>query len=366
MQTQLRDVFNRIEAFLLDYCAFPDPGAQAPVVALWCLGTWVYRAFDAFPYLVITAATKQAGKTRLAELMSMVSHAPKNFAAVTPAVICRTLLDAKDGVTIFFDEAEQLSGESAGFMRSVLNVGYRSGQTVPRLVNNVVVDFPAYCPKAFILIGDVFDTLRDRSIMIELRRGTPKRQFRFAEAEARAHTICKELSALAPLLREQLGPTAFPDFLDGREQEIWAPLLTLAEMVIPARLDDITRAAVDLGADKTAPKRRYLELEADADAEGAQFGERVLRDMALVMGESPKMFTDDLIRHLRDIPTAPWRRFRGTGLTGMTLSGLVSRFGVESRLIRAPRAGGRVDAVRRGYRLADVRRGLAKLGKDGK
>lgn len=358
------NLFTRVETFLTDYCAFPNPN-HAPVVALWCLGTWVYRSFDAFPYLVITAATKQAGKSRLAELMSMVSHQAKNFAAMTPAVMFRAMDGVEGGVSIFFDEAESLSSEAAGVMRSVLNVGYRRGQTIPRMVNGEVKEFAVYCPKVFILIGDVYDTLRDRSIVIELQRGFPKRIFRYTEAMDAARALAIELKAEADTL--SIDPMDCTGFLGGREAEIWAPILTLAQLVCPDRYDEIVRAAVDLGADKKAPARRYVDsAEAETAIENDQYSAQALRDMADVFRRTgqTRLFTEDVLQGMRDIPTAPWRRFRGEGLTAQVLSNLVSRFGVKPKLVRAPRRGKSVDVAKRGYQLANVKKGLAKLGKE--
>lgn len=352
--------FRHIESLLGDYMAFPLP-TQAAICALWAIGTWGYQDFDAFPYFVITAATKQSGKTRLAELLGLVSYNAKNTGALTPAVLFRSMdASANSGVTLFFDEAEQLSSEAASTMRVVLNMGYRRGQTVQRMEGDTIKEFQVYCPKAFVLIGDVYDTLRDRSILIELHRGTPRKRFQFRDVEAIAEGIREAMKAHreAGILGAD-GVIVDPsEWLDGRDAECWAPILTLAQEWCPDRYDEIMRASVDFTALKTAPARRFSSLaQAEEDRTEQQYGERAIRDIASIMhaANAARMFGEDICHAMCAIATAPWRSYRGEAITPVRLAHLVSRFGLSPKYIKA---GGK---VRRGYQRADVTKAVAKL-----
>lgn len=356
MAISRKQVISDIETYLLDYSAFPS-SSWAFVLSLWTIGTWTYQTFDAFPYLVITSATKRSGKTRLAELLSPLCRNPFNFAAMTAAVLFRTLESAGEkGATIFFDEAEKLSSEAASDMRSVLNVGYRRGQSIPRVVQGEVVQFPAYGPKVFILIGDVFDTLRDRSIVVEMVRGIPRRTYRWSEAQARAQVIAAYPAMQQPFANGWVEPYDCTGFLEGREAEIWSPLFTICREWCPERMPELTRAAVDLAADKTAPKRRYSELaQAEEETEETSYAERALRDLAHVMGNERARSTDDVIERLKGIDSAPWRKYRGEGLTPVLLSHLLSRFAVAPRLVKIR------GKVSRGYQSREIVSAVRKL-----
>jgi hypothetical protein len=79
-------VIGEIESYLTRYITFVDR-SQAFPLALWTAGTHVYEVFDAYGYLVITAATKRAGKTRLLELLSFIAARAHHSADITPAAL---------------------------------------------------------------------------------------------------------------------------------------------------------------------------------------------------------------------------------------------------------------------------------------
>lgn len=348
-----------IEDYLMDYSAFPDP-SLALVLALWSVATWTYQTFDAFPYLVITSATKRSGKTRLAELLAPIAHKGIQSGAMTPAVLFRKLREtfADGGVTLFLDEAETLSSDAQSAFTAVLNMGYRRGQSVMRTVQDEIVEFPVYCPKVFVLIGDVRDTLRDRSIVVEMVRSTPRKLYKWSEANDRATAIkldiIEQMSARPVKMGDWFERVA--TFLDGREAEIWTPLFALCATWCPERLDELTRAAVDLAASKTAEARKYTEIaKAEDKTQNDAYGERLLRDLADVFGNDTALSTDEAIERLQAIPTAPWRRFRGDGLSPMRVAELLSPFDVRPRNTKIRKR------VVRGYKADEVRAALQKV-----
>lgn len=349
-----------VERYLSKYVTFPERGYSF-VLALWALSTHLWPHFDAFPYLVITSSTKRSGKTRLSELLAFVAANAKNMAGMTAATVFRMIRD--DQPTLFIDEAETLSSESADTMRSVLNVGYRQGQTIPRMSKGgKVEEWPAYCPKAFILIGDVFDTLRDRSIVVRMRRGEAPQRFIFENARAEGRELCDRaatglLDGKASIL-EAYSSHAGLSFLQDRDEEIWTPLFCVASVLCPDRLDELTRIAVDMATEKTVGARKFSALEmetAEREATDQEYAERLLVDVATVIGKHKGMFTNDLLKALFDLPTGPWRKFRGAGLDAHDLSNLLNRFAIVPKLLRLG------ETVKRGYSRADIERGLKQL-----
>ncbi len=351
-----RQTFDKAEALLAGYMKFPHP-MMAAVAALWAIGTWKFQEFDAYPYLVITALTKQAGKTRLMELTAMLSFNPEQGTAISSTGLYRPMSDSEgEGVTLFNDEAEPLSSEAAGTLRSVINAGYRRGAKVKRPKGDIMVEYDIYYPKCFVLIGSPYDTLRDRSINIELIRGLPARKFRFAEAEA-------EAAELKPALNHHrdnlLGEAEIvdPEWLEGRDAEVWSPILTLAKEWAPHRYDDLVRASVVFTSLKTVEARHYSKLAQEEDERIEEsYGLRALRDLASVT-TTPRISGQDACRLLCEIPTAPWQLFRGEPLTPIRLAQLVQRFGLASKQIKH---GGK---NLRGYQRADIERAISKLAK---
>ncbi len=352
-------IINQIEAFFSKYIAFADKAYSLPL-ALWCIGTYLYPDFTAFPYLVITSATKRSGKTRLSELLAFIACNPLQFGAITPATVFHSIDTGR--VTIFCDEAETLSSEAASVMRAVLNMGYRKGQYVPRMVSGEVKNFPTYCPKVFILIGDANDTLTDRCIVVRMKRADAPTRFIYEAAKAEGDAIRANIEAIlkdgaGPLVLETYAGHKGLEFLTDRDEELWLSLFAIAAEFCPERLEELKAAAADIATEKTAAARKYINLQgAERDAEDDEYAVRLLRDVHEVLSqhEHKHMGTRELLGRLQEIPTAPWRKFRGPGLTIRNLSDMLSRFGVAPRLIRTG------EEVCRGYRLSDVDRGMRK------
>ena len=295
-----------LESFVRSYVTLAEP-FDALVIALWLAATHVWTVFDAFPYLVITSATKRSGKTRLLELMSFVAASSRLIANISPAALYRTI-DAEKP-TLLVDEAEMFSSAKSEF-RSLLNTGYRRGQTVKRHDG----DYETYCPKAFALIGDVHDTLRDRSIIIEMRRGEPARRFIYAAAKEEGAVLREMINATVSLKAQEI-TEALHRFeglhwlINDRDEEIWTPLFILCRLLCPDRLPELGRAAADISAEKTAKARKYLELGAEEDrAQEGEYALRLLHDMVGVIGDQRQITTQEAIAKLREIPTSPWRR----------------------------------------------------------
>lgn len=357
---------TRIEEWIAGYMFLPDRGV-ALVAALWAINTWVFDRFDATPYLCITASTKGAGKTRLAELLSMISQTGRMFGAMTPASMFRLIEAYQSKLTIFFDEAETLSSSAAGVMRTVMNTGYRKGQTIPRTVPGAnggsVKEFPIYCPKAFMLIGDVNDTLRDRSIVLSLTRGTPAKEFDMSTAEAEARDILADLYRLNVPSLVAMADQIVPRFVTGRDREIWTAIFSVASALGLDKVatDRLTRTAADLTASKTAPKRHYREMAQDEDdAVDVTMADRAIADLVSVLRADEKhVFSGEAVERLRAIPEGPWRTVKGAGLDVTMLARLVSRFGLHPRDIKTyegkDSSGKWRQRVTKGYRAVDVR-----------
>jgi hypothetical protein len=325
-----------LESYIRSYVTFLEP-SYALVIALWVVATHAWTVFDAFPYLVVTSTTKRSGKTRLLELMSFVASNSRLVANISPAALYRTV-DAEKP-TLLIDEAEMFSSAN-GEYRGLLNTGYRRGQTVKRHDG----DYETYCPKAFALIGDVHDTLRDRSIVIQMRRGEPTRRFVYSAANDEGAALREKHSAAvsekAQEIAEAMRGFEGLRFLFDRDEEIWTPLFILCRLFCPSREDELRRTAADISAAKTARPRKYLELgEEENEAQEQEYAIRLLRDMVAVTGDRDQITTQEAIARLREIPTSPWRRFRGDGLKdgiegAMVVSRMLSQFGVKPTTIR--------------------------------
>ncbi|MGA7625613.1 MAG: DUF3631 domain-containing protein [Candidatus Acidiferrales bacterium] len=357
-----------LESYIRSYVTFAET-CYALVIALWLAATHVWTSFDAFPYLVVTSATKRSGKTRLLELISFVASNSRLVANISPAALYRTI-DAEKP-TLLVDEAEMFSSAKSEF-RSLLNTGYRRGQTVKRHDG----DYETYCPKAFALIGDVHDTLRDRSIVIEMMRGEPARRFVYAAAQEEGAALRETINTAVTSKAEEI-TEALRSFeglrwlINDRDEEIWTPLFVLCRLLCPDRLPELGRAAADISAAKTAKPRKYLELGAEEErVQEGEYAVHLLRDMLRIIGDQKQITTQEAIAKLRDIATSPWRRFRGDGLKdgiegAMVVAGLLSRFGVKPSTIRIAAKDVGTGSTAKGYKRRALLNALAGIDGSG-
>ena len=319
------------------------------VLALWSLATHVFEAFDAFPYLAVTSPTPRCGKTRVAELLELVCKKPVRTVGMSVAVLFRTV--EQDQPTLIADEAENLRGKDdlAKALVQVLNAGYRKGQTVRRCeggngASYRMRDFRTYCPKVFVLIGNVSNTLADRSIFIRMRRrlSTDKiERFRFARAKTETADLRAAIEEWAKdersRIEEQYNEMDLA-FLEDREAELWLPLFSVCAVSAPERLAELEAAAKDFAGSK-------------ADDEPTDLSIKLLVDVREIFErrDTDRLSTVDLLKELNADEESPWATLRhGHAMNANGLSGFLRPFGIRSKNLRT-----KADKVVKGYERRD-------------
>lgn len=355
-------IIDHIEAYIKRYLALSDEVYSLPI-ALWIAATYAWETFDVFPYLCITSLTKQSGKTLLANLMEFSVAKPENLAGLTPAAMFHCIEEKKP--VLFFDEAEILNSEAASMMRSVLNVGYRRGTKIQRISKDGLVEYETYCPKVFILIGDVYDTLRDRSIIIRMKRGKGAERFNYAKAKSEGQEIRDEMEEMIgdgetgkPFLKrieDEYRTFLGLPFLQPRDEEIWTPLFVLCRILCPMRITELTRCAVDMSTEKTQEIVSYRQsATAEEHAESEMYAQQLIRNILQIadelkvdakIGQDRKgrkrnkstltLHPDNVVEKLKSINDAPWRKYKHNGLTRDQMTNLLSRhFGIKTYACR--------------------------------
>jgi hypothetical protein len=355
------NIVKETESFIAKYATLARDYYLFPL-ALWNIATHTWPTFDCFPYLEITAFVKRAGKSRMMELCSKISANGRTFSADSTASMFRALNETKP--TIFIDEAEKLNQENHP-AREFLNKGYKRGQNITRMVGNEVTDFESYGPKCFALIGDVYDTLRDRCIVVTMKRRTPvesaqENKYRSAVVDPEAADLRSRISAAVEAKQADIESiyAELPalDFLNDRDEEIWTPLFVLCRVLCPERYNELVRDAVDIATEKTSDRRSYYELlateEKKADDADAQI--LLLRDMLSLTDGQKHIATADLLERLKAIPTSPWRTWRGNGLTAQYMGYLLDSCSVHPKPIRMKSGAKTKQAIKRGYLRVDL------------
>lgn len=311
------------ETFFLDYLVVPN---GIPFVAsIWVIGTHIHELFDYFPYLTITSPTKRCGKTRFAELLELLCARPLMSVNISEAALFRSIESEKP--TVIIDEAEALrnrDSERAQYLLAILHAGFKQGTYVSRCVGKSfeVKKFSVFCPKAILAIGNLPDTLMDRSLVISMRRHLETERiarFRCRQASEQADGIVCAITSWVERHKDQIAKAYLKqklDFLKDREADNWEPLFAIASVAVPERLDELKQIAIRLSGEKTK-----------SDVDDA-LGIRLLADIRTVFEatKSKKMSTADLNLRLAALPESRWEE-----LTPIKIAQLLRPFEISSR-----------------------------------
>jgi hypothetical protein len=245
---------------------------------------------------------------------------------ISEAALFRSIENEKP--TVIIDEAESLrnkESERAQYLLSILQAGFRQGAYVPRCVGKdfAVKKFPVFCPKAILAIGNLPDTLMDRSVVISMRRHLQSEKvarFRRRQASEQATGIVRTITAWAEKNKKNVARAYSKqklDFLKDREADLWEPLFAIATVAVPDRLEELTAIAKQLSDEKS-------RLDVD-DSQGI----RMLADIRTLLSEAEnrRMSTAKLLVQLREELDGHW----GDKLTAVKLARILRPFRISSK-----------------------------------
>jgi hypothetical protein len=325
-------ILNEVRAFISRFCAFPDDHCLT-AVTLWAVHAHMAGHFHISPRLALLSPEPASGKTRVLEILELLT--PESMLAISPAPapIFRTL--EKNLVTLLFDEVDavfKLRGKSDNNedLRALLNAGYKRGAFIHRCVGpkHEVVKFPVFCPVALAGLGDLPDTIMSRSIIIRMRRRAPNErveEFRIRRNEPEGHLIRDRLEVWAEGVGEAVGDAEplLPPGVEDRPAEIWEPLIAIAD------------AAGGIWPE--AARVACSHLVRIAEDRSASLGLRLLADLRTIFGEAQTLHTETIITRLCDAEQldsdAPWSSLRGNPIDGRVLARMLKPYGIKSQKV---------------------------------
>ncbi len=309
---------------------------QAHVVALWTAHTWAFEASDQTPYLAILSAEKRSGKTRLLEVLGVVTRAPWHAVQPSEAVLYRKI--EKDRPTLLLDETDALFSQRGDArmeaVRALLNAGSRRGVTVPRVLDaksDKLVDFSVYCPKALAGIGTLPETVADRSFIVEMkrkRRSDSAERFRLRDVEKDARELRARIEAwsTANVGKLKTARPSLPHELGDRAADGAEPLLAIADLAGGPWPERARRAIVALAGERTE----------EDESDGVQLLGDIRRVLALLVRTDGTIRTEKLLEELRALPESRWKKFgpRREEVDALDLARLLRPYGIRPGRMR--------------------------------
>lgn len=241
-----------LRGYFARFAVFRD--TRVPLLlATWTLGTYCYRIFRVFQYLVLRSPDKRCGKTRVLDEITLVAfNASGRVVHPTEAQVFRG--PSRNGGTLLLDEVESLGQANADIyagLLAVLNSGFEQGGSVPRLEKTAAgnyreVSYETYCPRALAGIKKLVETLEDRAIQITMQRKLKREKVerfsppRLAHEAQRLRDRCYlwALTHAADIaeIYDEADHTfhEIPD-LDDRARDLWEPLFSLVSVADASR-----------------------------------------------------------------------------------------------------------------------------------
>jgi putative DNA primase/helicase len=150
------------------HVVLPPHGANA--MALWALHAWAIDAAYLTPFLMFVSPEPRCRKSTALALLYRTAPRTAMASNISAAAIYRYVEALHP--TLLLDEAETFPMENED-IRGILNSGHsRDTANVIRLVgdDNEPKEFSTWSPKALASIGKLAATLRDRALIIPMKR----------------------------------------------------------------------------------------------------------------------------------------------------------------------------------------------------
>jgi hypothetical protein len=337
-ETPMGAALDAVAALSRRYVVMSDE--QAATIALWVTHTHCFDAADYTPYLFITSAERESGKSLLKEVCELLVRNPVSTSNVSPAALFRIASPEEEPeATFLVDEVDEIFAPKSerSELRGLLNAGFHRGDHAIRMVgegaNQKPYRFPVFCPK--LLAGRnsavLGDTLESRCIRIELKRKTRDERverFRRRDVDAAALAVHETLRSLAEYHLDDLAAArpVLPEELSDRQWDIWEPLLAVAELA---------------GAEWGARARAAAVALVTGIAPDDSLGVRLLADCREALNGHQRTPTAQLIEVLCLMEEAPWGEkwwdsYKGEQKRGAAanLAWHLRRYAIHSKKIR--------------------------------
>lgn len=342
------ELFRQLENYLDQFIIFKSED-QRTVLVNWIVHTHLIHLFSATPYLHIYSAELRCGKTLLMNLLHQLSRKSISTINITEAIF-RYINKVEP--TLIIDEVDRFFGEEKFAIEGILNAGFiRYGGGVLRTVGNAhdPEEFEVFCPKVFSGIGKsaIANTLRDRSIPIQLERKLPDEEVK-RYRHRRELQVMEEIKLMLEPLQElsELWDDSQEDYIyelvkdeieDDRALDIIEPLLLVASMGTPEWLFKTINACTNL-------------MNSREEIEDKSFHKEVLRvcnQIRMLNVGQKYISTEDLLKEINNTKDSYLAHYNNWGIDASQLAKALGEYNIKASTRRFD------STTRKGYRWSD-------------
>ncbi|HEX3626634.1 MAG TPA: DUF3631 domain-containing protein [Verrucomicrobiae bacterium] len=350
------DLLTEIEGVIKKHVVLGDHAASA--LAVWVLHTYVYESRDTVAYVAIESPEKRCGKTTLLSVLAAMVYKPLIASNITVSALFRAIDILRP--TLFIDEADTfLAGN--GTIRGIINSGntWRTayvlrmaksrknrapGDTSAAPAENsdsALKRYNCWCPKVIAMIGQVPDTIADRSIVVMMTRKlvtetrAPLAELNTADIRAKCARFALDATQWVTQCEKIRG-----EGLNDRAADTFDPLYVIARLAGREWEQKLQTAAFALSSHSHAQSPR-CELLMD------------ILSIFILTGQE-RFFSSQIAATLRDGAGFKSFALKYSAITEFQICKMLRPYGIRPRTIRM---GGEVN---KGYHRGDFRDALRR------
>lgn len=333
-------IFDEIHKLVKKY-VIADEDSIVAIIG-WIFLTWLVDYASILPIAMITAPSKECGKSSLLRFINKLSYRTLYASQITASALFRSYDTWKP--TILIDEADTFLKTNVE-MRGIINAGHEKESA---LVYKSESTKSGYQPRKYsvwgakaiagINIDKSHSTIISRSIIIKLKKALPHEKvdklrnapnFIFDKLKSKLKRWSDDNGPKFALLRPSIAG------LNNRDADNWEPLLAIAQLLGDEYFHRMTIAALNLTA-----KNSYI---VDPGKEMLKSIQNIFKTLSL-----DKISTSDLISNLCKDKKAPWAKYdNGNPITARNIAAILKQYSITPTTIRLTS-----NKTVKGYKLA--------------
>jgi len=243
----------------------------------------------------------RCGKTQVQKVVEPLVKNPLRTCNISESALFREIEDSHP--TLLWDEIDSIFGSRRASevnenKRALLNAGYERGIRAIRLEHSgggfKKISYDPFCPKILAGIGKLPDTIVDRSIPILIHRRLKTQSCHKYRRKNRAgaRPLHDALEAWSKTVDLRTSQPQMPDFMSDRQEDIWEPLLTIADAI---------------GGDVPKLAREAADVLCNNGDDDLGYGAKQLLAIKKIVGDKDRIRSADLIDGLWEADAPPSR-----------------------------------------------------------
>ena len=303
------------------------PDGAADVAAMWVLHTYISDGYQFSPRLFIHSPEPRCGKTTFLDVLERLCYKPLAVSSITGPSMARMITKNNGQITLLADEVDRYLNNDNDTLCKVLNAGYERGKKIMCVEtsgrNKDPMLFDCFAPCALAGIGNIPNTVQDRSLTITMKRKTDSdrvERFRYRKIIVQTTELQQKCKRFIMDNEQEIikCEPEVPEILSDRAADVSEILFAIAETISHEWYKRLVKSVL------TLVKKQNVNNELSVRTQ-------LLVDIWSIFTsiENKWISSSDLVDKLNEIETSPWSEWnKGHPMSTAALARQLKFFGI--------------------------------------